>query len=72
MLRLCRQTDGWMYRRTIVKQYAPDLLIWGHKNIGREGIAVIENYNVPYLTLSKMTNFRFFQTERVCRRQFQI
>ena len=24
------------------------------------------------LTLSQMTNFRLFQTERVCRRQFQI
>ena len=25
MLSLCRQTDGWMDRRTMVKQYAPDL-----------------------------------------------
>ena len=25
-----------------------------------------------YLTLSQMTNFRRFHTERVCRRQFQI
>ena len=24
------------------------------------------------LTVSQMTNFRLFQTERVCRRQFQI
>ena len=24
------------------------------------------------LTLSQMTNFRLFQTERVCRQQFQI
>ena len=24
------------------------------------------------LTLSQMTNFRLFQTEKVCRRQFQI
>ena len=33
MLSLCRQTDrqtdGW----TTVKQYAPDLSIWGHKNL---------------------------------------
>ena len=28
-----------------------------------------ENY---LLTLSEMTNFRLFQTERVCRRQFQV
>ena len=26
----------------------------------------------PYLTLFQTTSFRFFQTERVCRRQFQI
>ena len=24
------------------------------------------------LTLSKMTNFRLFQTEKVCRRQFEV
>ena len=29
---LCRQTDG----RTTVKQYAPDLSIRGHKNVGKE------------------------------------
>ena len=27
---------------------------------------------ITYLILSHMTNFRFFQTERVCRRQIQI
>ena len=26
----------------------------------------------PILTLSQTTNFRLFQTERVCRQQFQI
>ena len=26
----------------------------------------------PFLTLSQTTNFRFFQIERLCRRQFQI
>ena len=43
MLSLCRQTDGWTNgwtdrrmdrqtdRQTSVKQYAPDLSIWGHK-----------------------------------------
>ena len=28
-----RQTDRRMVKRTTVKQYAPDLSIWGHKNI---------------------------------------
>ena len=32
-----RRTDRWtntlMDRRTMVKQYAPDLLMWGHKNV---------------------------------------
>ena len=27
------QTDGWMDRWTMVKQYAPDLSIRGHKNM---------------------------------------
>ena len=31
MLNLCRQTDREMDGRTTVKQYAPNLLIWGHK-----------------------------------------
>ena len=26
----------------------------------------------PFLTLSQTTNFRLFQTERACRRQFQV
>ena len=29
-------------------------------------------FNLLILTLSQMTNFRLFQTERVCRRQFQV
>ena len=29
-------------------------------------------FNVAPLTLSKTTSFRHFQTERVCRRKFQI
>ena len=29
------QTDEQTVRRTTVKQYAPDLLIWGHKNLFR-------------------------------------
>ena len=33
MLSLCRQTDGGTDRLTRVKQYAPDLSMWGHKNI---------------------------------------
>ena len=31
MLSLCRQTDGQMDGQTMVKQYAPDLSILGHK-----------------------------------------
>ena len=27
------QTDGWTDRQTTVKQYAPDLLMRGHKNL---------------------------------------
>ena len=26
-----KDTDRWTDRRTLVKQYAPDLLMWGHK-----------------------------------------
>ena len=33
MLSLCRQTDGRTDRLTTVKQYAPDLSMWGHKNL---------------------------------------
>ena len=29
-------------------------------------------YHIVYLTYYQTTNFRLFQTERVCRRQFQI
>ena len=61
MLSLCvqtdRQTDGRTDRWTTVKQYAPDLLIQGHKN----------TYS---LTLSQATKFGLFKTERVLKKEF--
>ena len=44
--------------------------------IHKEKKILKKNYNhffhLPGLTLSQTTNFRLLQTERVCRRQFQI
>ena len=40
---------------------------------GTEKKRILSNGNaLGLLTLSQMTNFTLFQTERVCRRQFQI
>ena len=35
-------------------------------------LPIIKRFSDFYLTLCQMTNFRLFQTEKVCRRQFQV
>ena len=47
------------------------LLQQTHKNPGRFGKRLTEKI-LKHLTHYQTTNFRLFQTERVCRRQFQI
>ena len=42
----------------------------GKNKVARTGIVYFSTYYV--LTHYQTTNFRLFQTERVCRRQFQI
>ena len=61
-----------MKRRTTVSKIVnqPDLL-----DRSVNSIYPLVYQNIPVftsLTLSQTTNFRLFQTERVCRRQFQI
>ena len=43
MLSLCRQTDERTHRRTTVTQYAPELLIQGHKKVYKSGQNLLES-----------------------------
>ena len=47
------------------------LLIWTELKAFKRHTTLL-NHWILWLTLSQMTNFRLFQIERVCRRQFQI
>ena len=53
-----------------------ELPVLGHlcmfKNQVPHSVACCSTKWISWLTLSKTTNFRLFQTERVCRQQFQI
>ena len=81
-----QQTDGQTDGQTPVKQYAPDLSMWEHKFFLKNsscpysassphtpGPCLLTDQNFANtLTHYQTTNFRPFQIERVCRRQFQI
>ena len=40
--------------------------------MSKDSVVVLTCLNIVLLSLSQTTNFRLFQTGRVCRRQFQI
>ena len=61
---------GWEVRNTISPFFVPEPVCTGR--ISELLWTDIEVNLVSLLTLSQTTHFRPFQTERVCRRQFQI
>ena len=48
------------------------MFCWGEHCRSYTGVTALTCILEKFLTLSQKTNFRLFQTERLCRRQFQI
>ena len=48
------QTDGRTDRRTMVKQYAPDLTIWGHKKTYILKVYILGGYLLSTLISNKI------------------
>ena len=59
-----------LYLCTYLKEHAP--LIEKKPDLNENLMAVGQYLMNDHLTYYQTTNFRLFQTERVCRRQFQI
>ena len=57
MLSLFRQTDGLTDRRTTVKQYAPDLLMWGHN---KHLETMWENKKMLVMSMSFFSHYDFY------------
>ena len=60
------KTTGFNYN-TFNKQFCDEMIL-------KESLSFVKkiSVSVTLLTISQTTDFKFFQIERVCRRQFQI
>ena len=59
-----------MERKTLILRQ--NLSMWPYLNNAVNLWNIVYRYGGHSLTLSQTSNFRLLQTERVCRRQFQI